>query len=115
MGWQGEPSSAMGPDGRFLFCWNDRRDIGNSDLFGQRFDAAGARLGDNFRVSDSAAGGDQIESGAWIAPNGVALLAWDDRRFGLYGDIFAQFLNPDGSPFDTNFRVNDDDINQANQ
>jgi len=114
-GWQGEPSSAMGQDGRFLFCWQDRRDIGNSDLFCQRFDAAGSRLGDNFRVSDSSAGGDQSISGAWTAPSGMALLAWDDRRYGLTGDIFAQFLNPDGSPLDTNFRVNDDGIGQANQ
>ena len=115
LGWQGEPSSAKGPDGRFLSCWNDRRDIGNSDLFCQRFDEAGTRLGDNFRVSDSAAGGDQMESGAWIAPSGVALLAWDDRRFGVTGDIFAQFLNPDGTPKDTNFRVNDDPVGYANQ
>lgn len=115
MGWQGDPSSAMGQDGRFLFCWEDRRDIGNSDLFCQRFDAAGNRLGDNFRVSDSGAAGDQDMSGAWIAPNGVALLAWDDRRFGLTGDIFAQFLKADGTPLDTNFRVNDDGINVANQ
>ena len=115
MGWQGDPSSAMGLDGRFLFCWEDRRDIGNSDLFAQRFNAAGTRLGDNFRVSDSAAPGDQSMSGAWIAPGGVALLAWDDRRYGLTGDIFAQFLNPDGSPMDTNFRVNDDPIGDANQ
>jgi hypothetical protein len=115
MGWQGDPSSAMGQDGRSLFCWEDRRDIGNSDLFAQRFDAAGTRLGDNFRASDSAAGGDQGMSGAWISPAGVALLAWDDRRFGLTGDIFAQFLNPDGTPRDTNFRVNDDPVGRANQ
>jgi hypothetical protein len=115
MGWQGDPSSAMGTDGRFLFCWEDRRDIGNSDLFAQRFGADGARLGDNFRASDSEAGGDQGMSGAWIAPSGVSLLAWDDRRLGLTGDIFAQFLNPDGSPMDTNFRVNDDQVGQANQ
>ncbi|MBM3330888.1 hypothetical protein FJY68_03430 [candidate division WOR-3 bacterium] len=115
MGWQGDPSSAMRPDGQSLFCWEDRRDIGNSDLFAQRFSAAGARLGDNSRVSDSAAGGDQSISGAWTSPGGVTLLAWDDRRFGLTGDIFAQFFNPDGTPLDTNFRVNDDQIGYANQ
>jgi len=115
MGWQGDPSSAMAPDGRFLFCWEDRRDIGNSDLFAQRFDAAGTRLGDNFRVSDSTAGGDQSLSGAWIAPDGVAFLAWDDRRYGLTGDIFAQFLHADGSPWSANFRVNDDPVGYFNQ
>ncbi|MBN2464054.1 hypothetical protein JXD38_00315, partial [candidate division WOR-3 bacterium] len=115
LGWQGDPSSAMRPEGQAVFCWEDRRDIGNSDLFAQRFAAAGARLGDNFRISDSTAGGDQSMSGAWIAPNGMALLAWDDRRFGLTGDIFVQLLNPDGSPLDTNFRVNDDPVGAANQ
>jgi hypothetical protein len=115
MGWQGDPSSAMGQDGRALFCWEDRRDIGNSDLFCQRFDAAGTRLGDNFRVSDSVADGDQSMSGAWLAPDGVALVAWDDRRFGITGDIFAQFLSADGEPLDTNFRVNDDAVGVANQ
>jgi hypothetical protein len=115
IGWQGDPSSAMRPDGRFLFCWEDRRDIGNSDLFAQRFDVSGTRLGENFRVSDSAAGGDQDFSGAWTSPAGITLVAWDDRRFGATGDIFAQFLDSDGTPLDTNFRVNDDPVGAANQ
>jgi hypothetical protein len=115
LGWQGDPSSAMAPQGEFLVCWEDRRDIGNSDLFCQRFDSSGARLADNFRVSDSAADGDQSYSGAWTNPAGLSLLAWDDRRNGLTGDIFAQFLNPDGTPLRGNFRVNDDGVGEANQ
>ena len=115
LGWQGDPASAMGPDGRFAFSWEDRRDIGNSDLFGQRFDAGGNRLNDNFRISDSAAEGDQSMSGLRIAPNGIVLAAWDDRRFGLTGDIFGQFLDANGVPVDTNFRINDDAVGLANQ
>ncbi len=115
MGWQGDPASAMGPDGRFLFSWEDRRQIGNSDLFCQRFDVSGQRIDDNFRVSDSGARGDQSFSGAQLGPDGSSLIAWDDRRFGITGDIFAQFLNPDGTPRDTNFRVNDDPVGRANQ
>ncbi|MGQ9708028.1 MAG: hypothetical protein ACUVUR_04045 [bacterium] len=115
LGWQGDPASAIGNDGRFIFSWEDRRDIGNSDVFVQRFDGTGSRLGDNFRVSDSAASGDQSFSGVHIAPDGSVLVVWDDRRYGLTGDIFAQFLNPDGSPRGENFRVNDDGIGWANQ
>lgn len=115
LGWQGDPAGAMRADGSFMFTWEDRRDIGNSDVFGQRFDATGNRLGDNFRVSDSVAGGDQDISACGFAPDGTALCVWDDRRNGLTGDIYAQFLNPDGSPRDTNFRVNDDGIGVANQ
>lgn len=115
MGWQGDPSVAAGPGGVSIATWEDRREIGNSDLFSQMFDAGGARQGTNFRVSDSVADGDQDASGVHIGPDGVALAAWDDRRNGLTGDIFAQFLNPDGSRRDSNFRVNDDGIGQANQ
>ncbi len=115
MRWQSDPAAAMRSDGSFLFSWEDRRAFGNSDIFSQRYAPDGERLGDNFRVSDSGVPGDQIISGVHVAPNGVSLLAWDDRRFGITGDIFAQFLNPDGSPLDTNFRVNDDPLGMANQ
>ncbi|MEO0078181.1 MAG: T9SS type A sorting domain-containing protein, partial [candidate division WOR-3 bacterium] len=85
------------------------------DVFGQRFNPSGARLGDNFRMSDSAAAGDQSYSSLHINPSGIALVTWDDRRFGLTGDIFAQFFSPDGSPLGDNFRVNDDAVGLANQ
>ena len=115
MGWQGDPASAVGPDGRFLSSWEDRRDIGNSDVFCQRFDIDGHRTGDNFRVSDSGVPGDQSFSGVHLGPDGTALVAWDDRRNGITGDIFAQMLSPDGTPLGGNFRVNDDAIGRANQ
>ncbi len=115
LGWQGDPASAMAPGGGFLFSWEDRRQIGNSDLFAQRFDSSGQRIEDNFRVSDSGVPGDQSKSGAFAGPDRGFLIAWDDRRFGITGDIFAQFFNPDGSPLDTNFRVNDDPVGRANQ
>ncbi|MEO0070499.1 MAG: T9SS type A sorting domain-containing protein [candidate division WOR-3 bacterium] len=115
MGWQGDPAGAIGLDGKFLFTWEDRREIGNSDVFAQWFDADGTRIGDNFRVSDSGVAGDQSISSVSIGADGTALVAWDDRRFGLTGDIYAQFFNPDGSPQGGNFRVNDDPIGYANQ
>lgn len=114
-GWQGDPAAAMAADGSFMFSWEDRRDIGNSDVFGQRFDASGNRLGDNFRISDSAAAGDQDMSSCSFAPDRSALVVWDDRRNGLTGDIFGQFLDPNGNPRGGNFRVNDDAVGQANQ
>lgn len=115
MRWQDCPAVAYAPEGRLIGTWMDRREIGNSDVFGQYLDPAGGPLGVNFRVSDSAAAGDQMVSGCWISPSGLALVAWDDRRFGITGDIFAQFLAPDGSPQDTNLRVNDDPVGLANQ
>jgi hypothetical protein len=115
MGWQGDPAVACGPDGSFILTWEDRRIIGNSDIFAQYFASDGTRRGDNFRVSDSSASGDQIISSAFVTPDGIGLAVWDDRRHGLTGDIYAQFINPDGSLRGTNFRVNDDPINSGNQ
>jgi hypothetical protein len=115
IGWQGDPAAACGPDGSFILTWEDRRIIGNSDLFAQWFNRDGSRRGDNFRVSDSTAPGDQSISGVAIAPDGVSLVVWDDRRNGITGDIYAQFLNPDGSPRGSNFRVNDDPLISGNQ
>ncbi len=114
-GWQGDPAAVIVPDGSFIFTWEDRRQIGNSDVFAQRFSSEGIRLGDNFRVSDSSASGDQSISAVHIAPDGTALVVWDDRRNGLTGDIYGQFLNPDGSLRGYNFRINDDPINYGNQ
>ncbi len=115
LGWQGDPAVGISREGWFLFSWEDRRQIGNSDVFCQRFAGEGLRVGDNFRVSDSTASGDQSISALHIAPNGTTLVVWDDRRHGLGGDIFAQWLNPDGSLRGENFRVNDDAIGWANQ
>ncbi len=115
LGWQGSPAITLAPDGRTLATWEDRREIGNSDVFGQRFDASGSRMGDNFRVSDSGVRGDQNFSGCHIVPNGVALVAWDDRRNGITGDIYAQFYDAEGRLRGGNFIVNDDGIGVANQ
>lgn len=108
LGWQGDPAVAMDSAGNFIISWEDRREIGNSDVFAQRFDRTGRTLGDNFRVSDSGVPGDQSISSLYTAPDGVTLVVWDDRRNGLGGDIFGQFLNPDGSLRGSNFQVNDD-------
>lgn len=115
IGWQGDPAGACYPNGRFILTWEDRRQIGNSDIFAQRFTSDGTRLGDNFRLNDSFAAGDQCISSISIVPNQIGLAVWDDRRHGLTGDIYAQFLNADGSLRGNNFRVNDDPLNYGNQ
>lgn len=115
MGWQGDPSSGRRSGGSSVFIWEDRRDFGNSDIFAQRFDRSGNRLGGNFRVSDSGVAGDQSANAVHVAPSGVALCAWDDRRHGITGDIFARMLSAEGIPVDTGFRVNDDPLGYANQ
>ncbi len=115
MNWQGDPAVAGSLNGNFIFTWEDRRQLGNSDIFAQRFDRNGNRLGDNFRINDSTAAGDQSISAVSVVPNGISLIVWDDRRNGITGDIYGRFLNPDGSLRGNDFRINDDPLNYGNQ
>jgi hypothetical protein len=115
MNWQGQPAIAAGDDGRFVLCWSDRRILGNGDLFGQRYDSEANPAGDNFPIGDSAPQGDQLASGIHIGPGRGMLVAWDDRRNDIFGDIYGQFLDSSGALLDSNFRVNDDPIGIANQ
>ncbi|UCG43694.1 MAG: T9SS type A sorting domain-containing protein [candidate division WOR-3 bacterium] len=115
MRWQSDPAIAAGDDGRFVLSWEDRRIFGNSDVFCRRYDASGNPIGSEFRVGDSAPDGDQLISGIHMAPNRSFFVAWDDRRYGITGDIYGQFLDSGGTRVDTNFRVNDDPIGVANQ
>jgi hypothetical protein len=115
MYWQGDPAVTFGSDGSFILTWEDRWEVGNSDIFAQRFAADGSERGRNFRVSDSVADGDQMVSGIRTSPAGLTFVAWDDRRLGLTGDIFAQFLDSTGVRIGDNFRVNDDPPNFGNQ
>jgi hypothetical protein len=115
MRWQSDPAIAVGDDGRFVLSWEDRRIFGNSDIFCRRYDPSGNPIGSEFRVGDSAPDGDQMISGIHMAPNRSFFIAWDDRRNGITGDIFGQFLDSFGVRVDTNFRVNDDPVGFANQ
>ncbi|MFO7639036.1 MAG: hypothetical protein R6X14_07060 [bacterium] len=115
MRWQGDPAVAVRADGSFLITWEDRWRVGDSDIFAQLFAPDGSERGRNFRVSDSGVAGDQMANGVWISPSGLTLATWDDRRYGITGDIFAQFLDGSGQPLDTNFRINDDGVGVGNQ
>ncbi|HDQ98673.1 MAG TPA: hypothetical protein ENN51_00075 [candidate division WOR-3 bacterium] len=115
MRWQGDPALAVAADASFLVTWEDRWQVGDSDIFARLFSPDGNELGPGFRVSDSGVPGDQMVSGAWTSPSGVTLVAWDDRRHGITGDIFARFFDPDLVPLDTGFMVNDDGIGVGNQ
>lgn len=90
----------------FLVVWTDDR-AGNQDIFAQRFDSTGNRLGGNFRVSDDLS--NAAQSGAWVrfSPRNEYWVFWTDMREGN-PDIYAQRLSLTGELIGSNFRVNDD-------
>jgi len=48
---QSNPTIAYTPDGKFVIAWQDARN-GHDDIFAQKFDVDGSKIGGNYRVSD---------------------------------------------------------------
>ncbi len=105
--WQGDPSVAMNRDGDFVICWQDGRND-YEDIYCQRYDSSGDTLGSNFQVND-----DQGISYQYVPPSvamdgaGGFVICWQDERNGWDNDdIYAQRYHPDGTPWGTNYIVN---------
>jgi len=106
----GESSPAVAGSARFnrfLVVWSDRRD-GELDIYAQKVDAAGARIGTNFTVSSGAAqGGEADPDVVWNPVKKEFLVVWADDRDhpGRGRDIWAQRVLADGTPSYPNFRI----------
>jgi hypothetical protein len=97
------PSIAMNSSGQSVAAWFDSRN--GAQVFGQRFNANGAPAGDNFRISETPAGGD-IYSRPEIAvrDDGSFMVVWTDSTqvpgfFRARARQFDAAGNPSGLPF----------------
>jgi len=108
---QGYPKIAVQANGAFIIVWQDER-FGNADIFAQRFDSLGNRLGTNFKVNDDLTSANQSSPNITIHPSGNFLIVWTDSRLGN-PDIFAQFYLETGTAIGSNFRINDDITNTS--
>jgi hypothetical protein len=104
---QATPSIAMGADGDFVIAWESfEQDGSGAGVFAQRFDAAGAPQGPEFRVSTFAPGHQAAPSVAMNA-NGDFVVAWQsDLQGGDPLGIYAQAFNAAGAPQGGEFHVN---------
>jgi hypothetical protein len=117
--WQTYPAISINGHGDCVVTWQDQRN-GNSDIYAQRYDSSGNKLGINFRVNADVGTADQDNSDLDLDDLGNLIVTWTDKskRSGCqtYPEIFAQRYNPDGSSLGSNFKVNDDtgDANHSN-
>ncbi|HAM72060.1 MAG TPA: hypothetical protein DCM86_10495, partial [Verrucomicrobiales bacterium] len=89
---------AVGSDGaRFFVVWEDRRG-GGQDLYGARIDASGGVL-DPGGIPVSLAQINQSRPSVAYG-GGSYLVAWDDNRSGLFTDIYAARVTPEGGLLD---------------
>ena len=105
---QSFPTVALAANGTFVVAWTgDDPDGSYSGVFAQRFDAAGARLGAEFRV-DGETSGLADEPSAAAAADGSFVITWT----GVYGPgdpnigAFGRRFTAQGSPRGAEFRIN---------
>lgn len=78
---QGDPAIAMNGSGNFVMVWEDERN-GNLDIYFQRYDASGVRLGNNQKVNDDGGIVRQWFPSIAIDSRGNFVIAWVDYREG---------------------------------
>ncbi len=106
---QGNPSIAVNDNEGFVVAWEDYRNISQNrrDIYAQVFDNLTNPVGNNFMVNDNQANVHQDSPCAAAADSGRFVIAFTDRR-NTPTDIYAQYLESDGSFIGVNYRVNPD-------
>jgi hypothetical protein len=82
--------------GNVIIVWEDSRS-GNKDIYAQKFDMNGNMLWTEDGVPVCTMTGEQEYPYITTDGAGGAIIAWHDRRSGLYRDIYAQRLDANGS------------------
>lgn len=107
---QGTPAVAMRADGRSVIVWQSfGQDGSDHGVYGQRFSAAGAKQGPEFRANTFTEG-IQNEPTVAMGEKGF-LVAW--RSFGQGGQssgVHAQAFQPSGAASGSELRINDADF-----
>jgi hypothetical protein len=99
---------AVDANGTFVAVWEELavRDGSGSAIFGQRYNAAGARLGGEFRVN-SYTTGSQVEPSVSVSPTGGFVVAWTSYAGDGSGDVmFARRFDASGNAVGNDFVVN---------
>jgi hypothetical protein len=126
---QGAPAVTPLSHGGFVVVWNSYEHPGGLfwDIYAQRFDAKGNKIGSEFRVNTWTTGNQWIPS-VTLLSNGGFVVVWsgdeyDDTPIGADGQqnsrqrvivledpsrdgVFAQRFDPDGNKVGSEFRVN---------
>ena len=103
---QQNPQAAINEAGQFVIVWDSEGDpnVNQKDIFGQRFNTNGERIGDEFRLN-SYTDSDQKCPAVAIIKDGRFITVWqsqnqDGSNYGIYGEsgniIAAADFNLDG-------------------
>ena len=106
-GFQVRPAVAAGSSGGFVVVWSRNSFAGSSyDVFGQRFNSAGSKLGSEFQVNSHTAGSQYLPQVA-ADGSGKFVVVWQSAdQDGSSWGVFGQRYNSAGSPVGSEFQVN---------
>jgi hypothetical protein len=114
---QFRPLPASDRKGNFVIVWGSLGQDGDAyGVFGQRYDAAGVRVGAEFQVNSFTTGGQgtsyyflESNTAVSMAPNGNFVVVWGsyyDNQDGSYGGVFGQRFNSSGARVGAEFQIN---------
>jgi len=100
----------MDGNGNFVITWDDYvYGGGNEEVFAQRFNSSGQKIGGNFKVNDDTGWAQQGVATIAMDGDGNFAITWKDQRNGVSNpDIYVQRYQNNGAKIGGNFMVNDD-------
>jgi S-layer family protein len=104
---QDRPKVAVNKAGKFVVVWQSADQNGALGIFGQRFDASGARVGAEFQANTDTAG-EQYGPGVAINAQGGFVVIWTSTfgdgsaNYGIRGQRFDPFGGRLGAEFSAN-------------
>lgn len=106
-GHQRHTTVAIGQGGKAIILWEGRGgDQGSTDIFGQRYDANGSPIGNEFRVNTTTAG-NQTNPVAVIDQQGNIFAVWrGENQSGSGVTVYGQRYDPQGNLLGPEFLVN---------
>ncbi len=115
LGQQHAPRVAISPLGWFVVTWYDNR-LGSDDIFIQRFDSLGNKLGVNIKVNADSQNARQAFPDVATDGAGCFTVVWVDWRSGTYPanpDIYSRKYDTLMVPLTSEIRVNTDQTQNA--
>ena len=97
-------SVGLSSSGEFVVVWHSYKQVSNYDVFGQRFDATGRPLGEEFQVNTSTTHAQLLPKAA-VDPAGNFVVIWGSST-GTEYEVFAQRFAASGQPLGSEFQVN---------
>ncbi len=107
------PSVSIGESGKFVVVWEDYRDL-DANIYAQRFDSAGNKLGGNMLVNSDSLDEDQYSPVVSLGKSDGFMMTWVDLRSGIQ-NVFARIFSSGGTPETSPLRVDTTSVSEPRE